>query len=546
MRSMRKALAVWLVMTSAGCVRVPSLDAPEDAALGPKTLIKVSDVVKRVKCEVYLATKDHLPKLVEKVPKDRKNAPGEPAHAVPAPPPTKENIDFDQTDPRRWFGKWDVTVKLELVLNDQAGLQPGVTFNSPLHNAYNLGAGANTVNLTGGPVAAPAIAGFGQSFNFGLGGGAISQAVRTDDVQFTVSLRELAQEFDPTLAMNRFDSESYRQTMKHYNDCADQAFPLPDNTFLDANLGLKEWVRSAIGPAEPPELLQTDEAKVFPGKKFRYLTTGNHPAVTASGPPKPQPVPAPPKVQVGILALRNVNAIRLEVTTLHDALAVLKEALDKAKSNLKLIKALQSKAAQGVPGLCPNISPSEVLIYEQNLTDASKPYADAAPLVAAVDTAATPDSTQPGTTNLAENPDPAKKQMMSYDEAISKLKQAETRLADASTPVVELQKHTTGLIAAYSDCKPAAKPKAQQDPPIDNMSHTIQFIVSLNANATPSWNLLRIKSGTSPALASISHSNTQTLSMVFAAPGEGKASNATQSKLLGLGIQSDLNRLLMQ
>ncbi|MBR0795669.1 hypothetical protein JQ615_09745 [Bradyrhizobium jicamae] len=513
-------------------MKVPSLDSPLDAAVGPKSIYKVTQVVQRVKCEIYLATKDHLPPLVQT---SAKGAPG------------RKNTNFDPKDQRSWFGKWDVTAKLELVLNDEAGIAPGVTFTAPLKNAYNLAAGANSVTLIGGAVASPTIAAVPQSFNFGVGGGASTQAVRTDDVQFTVSLKELAQEFDPALAMSSF-GKPYSEIMKHYRDCAEPDFSLPNNAFLDGNLGLKEWLDSALGATEPPSLLEANRPKVYEASDFRFLTVGNHPVVSATGPSKPVPVPSiakPGGPEPSIAAAseeQKVKRIRQEVEALNTPLEKLKSAVPNVLQNIKKVMQPIFAAVQGNPGLCPAVSAAESLNYAQEAYEAEGLYAHAASLHQRVREAASPDDSDKNKPNLGPNTD-ATKHILGFSEAEDDLNQVRSDINNAIAAIDNVQKHLYGLYEAYRSCKAPPARSAAKDPPIDNMSHTVQFIVSLNANATPSWSLLRIKTGTSPSFASISHSNTQTLSLVFASPAGSKASQSTESKLLGLGIQSDLNRL---
>jgi hypothetical protein len=82
---------------------------------------------------------------------------------------------------------------------------------------------------------------------------------------------------------------------------------------------------------------------------------------------------------------------------------------------------------------------------------------------------------------------------------------------------------------------------ANLDPPIDSISHQVQFVLALNANASPSWSLVRFK-GPSPnnGLVGGSHSNTHTLTIVMgASPNE--VSNKLNSLQIGTNIGNALN-----
>jgi hypothetical protein len=78
------------------------------------------------------------------------------------------------------------------------------------------------------------------------------------------------------------------------------------------------------------------------------------------------------------------------------------------------------------------------------------------------------------------------------------------------------------------------------DPPIDSISHQVQFVVSWNASASPSWSLVNFKgpSGPSP-FASASRSDTHTLSIVMGSPTSATAKiNAIQ---IGNSISNSIN-----
>jgi hypothetical protein len=81
------------------------------------------------------------------------------------------------------------------------------------------------------------------------------------------------------------------------------------------------------------------------------------------------------------------------------------------------------------------------------------------------------------------------------------------------------------------------------DPPFDTISHQAQFIIALNASASPSWTLLRFK-GPSPAggsLASVTKTKTHTLNVVIGPPGSSDAQGALAALQTGTALTNALN-----
>ena len=93
------------------------------------------------------------------------------------------------------------------------------------------------------------------------------------------------------------------------------------------------------------------------------------------------------------------------------------------------------------------------------------------------------------------------------------------------------------LIAAIP--KPTA-PK--YDPPIDAISHQVQFIIVLNASANPTWTMLNFK-GPSPSSGSFlsgTDTNTHTLTIVMSEPSSPAAANARSSLTFGAAVSNQL------
>jgi hypothetical protein len=189
-RLLAPLLAVGSAILAAGCVTVPSLEGNR---------IAISDVVERVKCDL--------------------------ADALP--------------DPYKypWMANWVAKVDLTLIVNEQAGLTPTVSFVDLRNTAVVPGVG----NIM-------------QNFIFGAAAGATTTAVRTDSLSFSLSMVEL-----------RYKRQEER--------CVFYA-----GLGLDGELGLKEWVASALEPVDRG-----------------VLTVGYHPRLmaTRSAKEKQRP-PAPP------------------------------------------------------------------------------------------------------------------------------------------------------------------------------------------------------------------------------------------------------------
>jgi hypothetical protein len=183
-----------------GCTTTPSIVTETRA-------VPISAIVERVKCEIWQATKDRL------------------------------------ADPHFAFlKKWDVTVDLTLMINNQSGISPGVSLIDPL----------KTVTLPGKGT-------FNQSFSLGLGGGVTGQANLSDTVSFSLALKDLAYT-DQGLNNPKFLNE-------YYNLC----IPLQENDLI-GQLRFKEWIDEALSPVHDPD------------NGFSYLTPGVHPSVKGGGP----------------------------------------------------------------------------------------------------------------------------------------------------------------------------------------------------------------------------------------------------------------------
>lgn len=195
-----------------GCTTLPSLDPIDGTQATEDGSISIREVVTRVKCELYDATKD---------------------------------VRRDYW----WFRYWGAKVDLDLIVNEQAGLTPSVAFVTPFH-----------------PFASKLLGTISQSFSLGVTGGLTSNAVRTETVSFSATFLEVRDQLDARVEHNK---------RVLFNDCI-----LPEGSELNGNLGLKQWIDSALGPVK--------------GGDAALLNWGGAVAAAGGGGPKPKVTKALP------------------------------------------------------------------------------------------------------------------------------------------------------------------------------------------------------------------------------------------------------------
>lgn len=93
---------------------------------------------------------------------------------------------------------WGTAVYLQVQVEEQSQLNPGVSVTEPFHNAYGVVAGPNSLPLTPASLAAPTIAAIPQNFNLGIGASATAHATRQETIQFTLNNAYLLQRMKGT------------------------------------------------------------------------------------------------------------------------------------------------------------------------------------------------------------------------------------------------------------------------------------------------------------------------------------------------------------
>jgi hypothetical protein len=314
------------------------------------------------------------------------------AFAIPKPQPPYPTGRY------QWLRNWTAKVDLTLITNSRSQVTPSASFINP------ISAG---------------------TFTFGLSAGLDTSAERTETLSFTLSMREMWE---------------YRKRAQ----CN-----LPDGRGARGDLGLQEWIESALAPVDKGQ-----------------LRVGRHPRPGAKSPSPPPVMPA------------------LDLFRKEDRLIELKVARDRVVHFAKAASvALETARDAGNKDLIQETYDAASVVYGAQI--AVQPELKKAEAIAAK--------------LLVSDPD-----LKTEIEAIRK----EAR--DASTGIDSAK----GAVDRIVDGLP-------RDPPIDGISHSVRFVVTVNGSLSPNWVLARFRGPTAGgSLLSGSHSRTHTLSIAFGTPQE--------------------------
>jgi hypothetical protein len=479
---------------SYGCVKVPAVD-PE------KESIRLGDLVKRVKCDMYYAVS-----TVEQTP----------SGPVLVPLSTKKGYE--------WLSNWVIQANLNLVVNNQSGLTPGATFITPLKSVILPGKGT-----------------FSQSYSTGIGAGVNTTAQRTDTFAFSLSLAEIETELS-----------SKETKLTRYDDCL-----LKDGTNLDSDLQLKEWFWSSMAPVQrnylhaglhkAPKSAATSTPAQGGAKALASSSTYSEFIKMNVAPPGPPPDPV--------------------VTALQADMQIVKDTID------KVVSTYNEEILSGTTPTPGAVSENELkAVYEQEWK-AIKAIDDATRIVndpanknnKNIDSYIASLSVKVGDPPHALDRTTFYQYLQSVEDSLlwdrrlyvlsrSKVSSPEeikglmdtidTNIRDlgnfgeiAHGVVVQLRTVRAKLAAAL----------ASFDPPIDSISHQVQFIVAWTGNVSPSWSLVQFK-GPSPSsgpFVSGSTSDTNTLSVVIGPPGSDTASQLSALQI-GNSVQNALNSVTVK
>lgn len=469
--SFRPLVVLLTAFPLANCgVALPNLTPVAGSQPDPKSprSISINEVVKRVKCEIWISIKDR------------------PEKAYP------------------WFNKWTAQADLTLTVNDSSSINPGATFIEPL-------AVANT------------------SRSLGIGGGLTNTAFRTEIVSFSMSVADIRAEFEkPTPAL-----------LAKYDGCNPYSA-----TDLSGNLGLVEWVNSAFGPIDNQLLTEGKHgAPKAPNgtlggpppapKGAAALVTMSHSVVKQAAPETPDvPSDFPDNLT------ESVERIFAEYKTLIDAMKFTGTAMQYVAKN------------EGDDGYFDTLK-KEIGSH----IDAAKKGAP--PAVAALLESYRNRIASDITPRIGRNETMRLNKVIADSQAfVERLAPQITRELSPVIPIVELQCNCTGnsdsakaadkVLKCLNNIQSLAKlltpTQPSKNPPIDAISHQVNFVVQWSGSINPTWTLVRFK-GPSPSsgnFATMSESSTHNLTIVMGPPGSSAAANARSALTLSSSLATQL------
>jgi len=477
----------------AACTILPRLD---EATGG----IPVREIVLRIKCELSDAfeSADHRTQLLK-------------------------NPKF------AWLKSWTAQVDLTLEILNSATLAPGVTFNKPLHNAYDPAVGPTS--LGGSTIAA-----IPQSFAVNAGASLNGQAQRTETMSFAISLAEL---------------ERWRESEKTADMCK-----MSDNMDIRGRLGLKEWISEALSPV-------ARENEDVP----QYLWAGYHPKPTttaaaspkATSPAQPgrqQPKAARPRDCSEDSYVANLKGATATVNQASANLQTSADTVEKAKADIKssqttlnkfdvAVKAFadfKKKNANFESILDPDIKntlevSSRLVARTKGIYAAiTKDLNDATGLLAkyGIDTTSTT-----GELSLTKKliSSAARDKPQTACDAAAQADSALERSTDAIQTATQIRANVGAAQADIKQLKPFAEAIEGNaatlrvvDPPISNIGQSVQFVLVYDGNVTPTWTFVSFKGPSSP-LFNAQGTRTHMLSITIGPTQPGTTSTPTQQVL---------------
>ena len=490
----------------AGCMSVPDLGGiagsrPDDKNSNPKS-ISINDVVTRVKCEIRDSIADRV---------------GYP-----------------------WLEKWTAQADLTLLVNQQSGISPGVTFAQPLPFGNIPG---RVTNLA-------------QSASLGLGGGVSTTAVRTEIVSFSISIKEIRNQFKWMNAYQLYDQ-------CHPHSAID----------LTSNLGLKEWVDSALGPVDNGLLKEGYHKPPKPpggggagaagggGAKPQALVLGLEYRDTLADLIKLLTKDDPLRGKIEVIQfefgiLREFGNLLRDIQSATDLTKFDTSAFGKTLTNidselklgpdvfkgLKLTSIEHALNSMGANPTRQQLATLKASVQKAIVIVEKKLATDIPPVVAALQLICdcsppfeikdeefsgqiSPDQPPPGQTPPGQPP--------------GKARQSAPTLKPSEIFSNGLKCLKTILSLVQADIPASPPPK---DPPIDAISHQVQFFILYNASANPTWTLVRFRgpTPTSGSFASLSQTNTHTLTIVMGEPGSAAVANARGSLTFSAALANQL------
>ncbi|WP_316195176.1 MULTISPECIES: hypothetical protein [unclassified Bradyrhizobium] len=408
--SLRVRFFIPLFALLTGCSTVPQL---EEATGTTQSDVLMNKVVTRVRCEVADAFDDLI-----------------------------------DTPRYRWLADWTAKVDLTLQANNAGGIAPGVTYTHFYKNAFNYGAGSTS--LTSNSISA-----VNQFFTFGAGANLGEQAVRAEVISFTLSLKEL----------KRWRSRVAKYEQEHPEE---RVCIGADGGGLTGNLGLQEWIASALAPVGPD---------VF------ALHAGYHPSPVSTV--KPSSAPGPGKAGAPFAGGGKMTYAEA-IDRLKAASAAARAAADASAAAAKRIAAYPAQINRAVYASWPVLE-SDIKRQINSNVASLKVYAAEAASGAAIAKQRTDEVQKEYEVVLYATPKPDQVPEQQVVPTEDKKNEAVAQQQYVNDLETEANKILAGL--------------KRIDPPLDSLLHSVSFVLTYGASATPNWTLLQWK-GPSPSGAS--------------------------------------------
>jgi hypothetical protein len=330
------------------------------------------------------------------------------------------------------------------------------------------------------------VSGVSQQFSFGAGGSVNGEAVRTEIISFSLSLEEL----------KRWRSSQIR--------AAQHEFPAMDlcnpNNRLDlaGGLGLNEWIDSALSPIELSDLQAGDHPA--PGTTAKASTT------------------TPKKADHSQEAGTTKELADAAVTRAQNSAAAAQKSASAADQSYR--KAFKSATGSPFRAIEEN--------YFKRKTDSFVTAAHDQATLAQTDARRAGEEAK-GAKQLADTI-AAGDESQGPKDILKKVQDAETASATLAQDAAAQAKAANQNATLVATRVP--------DPPIDSISHSVQFFVTATANIAPSWTLVRFH-GPTGNLAGFSGIRTHTLNIALGPRGQGDAKYSQEAArvLTNLTIQ---------
>lgn len=451
--------------------------------------VHVGDVVKRIKCDLASVVYN---KAQEQTP--------------------------DGRYPFEFLSNWAAKIHLTIAIDDSVTLSPGATIT-------------NALDKTVATTLVPATTEF---FSLGVGVSGTTEAIRTEDIEFLVSFSDM---------LTEFGKPSWH---KLYNNCY-----FDSGLLLESDLGLAELVNSALDPIESGVLYQGNN--VGPGVNAVQIPTDQLNNISAqlkklksvTGElPKP-----PPDLSITDLGKNNsqFNALIRQFNIPNDQIS-------KSENQFKHEGQQQPDKVTSVKTILTyqNDAATEEARTQAIINNIVKPMYSIA--TESLNAKCLADVTQSQfkaitwSARVSLNVIKVDKAITEKDaqEALKAVKDAKNKVIDAATDMI-----SQIAVCSGKHIRQQAKGPPQYDP-IDVISETVNFFITVSGSVTPQWKLVKVTAPLAPTLFSGTRKDTNTLILAMGRPAPSQTvpggitgSNAMNNQVLAaLLSQAIINQRL--